>query len=65
MLHVVCESCLLCCAGKVTNKADIYSFGVVIWEICTLERPAWRGMLRDIRCALLVPLQHTLHMYPL
>ena len=46
-----CEVCLLCCAGKVTSKADIYSFGVVIWEICTLERPAWRGMLRDIRCA--------------
>ncbi|CAK0772056.1 hypothetical protein CVIRNUC_003924 [Coccomyxa viridis] len=35
--------------GKVTNKADIYSFGVVIWEICTLERPAWRGNLRDIK----------------
>ena len=38
-------------AGKVTNKADIYSFGVVIWEICTLERPFWRGNRRDIKCA--------------
>ena len=35
-----------------TNKADIYSFGVVIWEICTLERPAWRGNLRDIKYVL-------------
>ena len=42
-------------AGKVTNKADIYSFGVVIWEICTLERPAWRGNLRDIKCASVRP----------
>ena len=32
-------------------KADIFSLGVVLWEIITLERPAWRGNLRDIRCA--------------
>ena len=37
-------------AGKVSMKADIFSFGVVLWEIITLERPAWRGNLRDIRC---------------
>ena len=36
-------------AGKVSMKADIFSFGVVLWEIITLERPAWRGNLRDIR----------------
>ncbi len=38
-------------------KADIFSLGVVLWEIITLERPAWRGNLRDIRCA--VPLAAT------
>jgi hypothetical protein len=35
-------------------KADIFSLGVVLWEIITLERPAWRGNLRDIRRALLL-----------
>lgn len=34
-------------AGKrCTEKADIFSFGVVVWEICTGEAPA-RGDMRS------------------
>ena len=29
---------------QVTTAADIFSFGVVMWEVCTLEQPANRYM---------------------
>ena len=31
----------------VTSKADVYSLGLVLWEICTQERPQ-RGQNRDL-----------------
>lgn len=38
--------------GKCCEKADIYSLGVVFWEIATNERPI-RGQLREVKCDLL------------
>lgn len=41
--------------GKCTTAADVYSLGVVLWELATQERPA-RGQMRDIECVLLASL---------
>ncbi|GAB4814550.1 hypothetical protein N2152v2_001596 [Parachlorella kessleri] len=33
---------------RCTERADMYSYGIVLWEICSGERPV-RGQLRDVR----------------
>lgn len=33
---------------KCTAKADVYSYGLVLWELCTRELPV-RGQIRDIK----------------
>ena len=37
--------------GRCSEKVDIFSFGVVLWELATCERPQ-RGAMRDVRYAL-------------
>ena len=36
--------------GECSEKADIYSFGVILWEIVTAERP-FRKQFRPPQCA--------------
>ena len=36
--------------GRCSEKVDIFSFGVVLWELATCERPQ-RGAMRDVRYA--------------
>ena len=38
--------------GKCNEVADIFSFGVLLWELVTGENPR-RGKLRDLRCVTL------------
>ena len=40
--------------GRVESSADIFSFGVLLWEIATGEKPK-RGALRDPKCVLIPP----------
>ena len=45
--------------GRCSEKVDIFSFGVVLWELATTERPQ-RGAMRDVRCASCCALQPAL-----
>ena len=39
-----CGDTYLCCsAGKLSKSADVYAFGVLLWEMYTGQRP-WSGL---------------------
>jgi len=35
----------------VTEKSDIFSFGVIMWELSTLSKP-WKGVPKEKVCSL-------------
>ncbi len=37
------DTCLCCFAGKLSKSADVYAFGVLLWEMYTGQRP-WSGL---------------------
>ena len=39
------DCCRLHCAGKLSKAADVYAFGVLLWEMWTGSRP-WSGLLQ-------------------
>ena len=43
----------LIAAGRCTEKADIFSFGVVLYEIMTAQQPL-RGRSKPVRCCVFV-----------
>lgn len=44
---LLCMKCLLCC-GRCSEKVDIFSYGILLWEIISQETPQ-RGMLRELK----------------
>ena len=43
-LQAPCGDTYLCCsAGKLSKSADVYAFGVLLWEMYTGQRP-WSGL---------------------
>jgi len=43
-LQTSCGDTYLCCfAGKLSKSADVYAFGVLLWEMYTGQRP-WSGL---------------------
>lgn len=52
------DDTLLCCLQDYGTAADVFSYGVVLWELTTLEQPWFNDHERPGLCSRIMPEVH-------